>query len=372
MKPLAAIAISGGIDSLVAAHLLKQAGHPLLGLHFITGFETWMPPSHEAAPSARLREAAQTRMATFAAQLDLSVEVVDLRGAFQRVVVDYFTAAYARGRTPNPCLACNPGIKFGDLLTHARRRGADFLATGHYARIVRTDQGPPRLFKGIDAAKDQSYFLARLTTDQLALARFPLGEQTKAQTRAIAAEAGLKPLADKESQDICFIQKGAYRDFLSRQPGFCSAPGPVVNAAGEHLGTHEGLHRYTVGQRRGIGIPGPQPYYVVRLEPQTNRLVVGLKAELYGRFCRVTEINWIAPPPRFPLEVMVRIRYRHEAVPARLVPAGEDGAGLFFTSPQKAVTPGQGAVFYLGEEVLGGGWICDPEAPSGDDHDVNP
>jgi tRNA-specific 2-thiouridylase len=361
MKPPAAIAISGGIDSQVAAHLLKQAGHPLLGLHFITGYEAWLPACPEAASSARLREAATARMAPLAAQLGLPLEVVDLRAAFRRVVVDYFTAAYARGSTPNPCLVCNPGIKFGDLLDHARRRGADLLATGHYARILPDDRGRPQLFKGVDATKDQSYFLARLRGDQLARARFPLGTQTKAETRRIAAEAGLTPLADKESQDICFIRQGAYSDFLKHQPGFRSQPGPVVNTAGERLGTHRGLHRYTVGQRRGIGIPGPEPYYVVRLAPETNQLVVGFKTEIYRRRCRVTDINWIGPPPRVPLDVMARIRYRHQAAAARLVPCGGHAADLFFSKPQKAVTPGQGAVFYAGERVLGGGWIATRE-----------
>jgi tRNA-specific 2-thiouridylase len=368
MKPLAAIAISGGIDSLVAAHLLKQRGHPLLGLHFITGFEAWLPAAAAGWRAAQLREAAQARLAPLAAQLGAAMQIVDLRAVFQRLVVDYFTAAYARGHTPNPCLICNPGIKFGDLLTHALGRGADFLATGHYARIVPDTQGKPRLFKGADAAKDQSYFLARLTMDQLAAARFPLGGQTKAETRAMAAAAGLKPLADKESQDICFIREDRYSDFLSRQPGFRYAPGPIVNSAGEHLGAHRGLHRYTVGQRRGIGIPGPEPYYVIRLEPEANRLVVGFEAELYRRSCRVNGINWIGPPPRSPLEVMARIRYRHQAVATRLMPLGGDGADLIFAEPQKAVTPGQGAVFYVDQQVLGGGWISAPVLARGDGH----
>ena len=368
MKPLAAIAISGGIDSLVAAHLLKQRGHPLLGLHFITGFEAWVAAAGTGWTSAQLREAAEARLAPLAVQLGAVIEIVDLRTVFQRIVVDYFTSAYARGRTPNPCLICNPGIKFGDLLTHARGRGADFLATGHYARIVPDAKGRPRLFKGADAAKDQFYFLARLTLDQLATARFPLGAQTKAETRAMAAAAGLNPLADKESQDICFIHDNRYSDFLSRQQGFRYASGPIVNSAGDRLGTHRGLHAYTVGQRRGIGVPGPEPYYVLRLEPEANWLVVGFEAELYRRSCRVNEINWIGPAPRIPLEVTVRIRYRHQGVVAHLIPLSFDMAELFFSEPQKAVTPGQGAVFYVGRRVLGGGWISGAVVARGDNH----
>jgi tRNA-specific 2-thiouridylase len=368
MKPLAAIAISGGIDSLVAAHLLKQRGHPLLGLHFITGFEAWIPAAGATWTPVQLREAATARLAPMALQLGAPIEIVDLRTAFQRIVVDYFTSTYARGHTPNPCLICNPGIKFGDLLTHARGRGADLLATGHYARIVPDAQGGPQLFKGADASKDQSYFLARLTLDQLAAARFPLGAQTKVETRAMAAAVGLKPLTDKESQDICFIREDRYSEFLSRQPGFCFAPGPIVNSAGERLGTHRGLHRYTVGQRRGMGIPGPAPYYVIRLEPEANRLVVGFEAELYHDACRVNGINWIGPPPQVPIEVMARIRYRHQAVAARLVPLSFDRADLFFAEPQKAVTPGQGAVFYIGQRVLGGGWISVAAEAPGEGH----
>jgi tRNA-specific 2-thiouridylase len=365
VKAVAAIALSGGIDSLVTAHLLKKEGHPLLGLHFVTGFEPWMPqPPDTPAATARL-DMVKARMAPLAAQLDLPIEVVDLRAAFRLTVIDYFTTGYAQGRTPNPCLVCNPGIKFGVLLAHARQRGAELLATGHYARIMRDSEGPPRLFKGVDPVKDQSYFLARLTADQLARARFPLGGLTKADTRAIARQEGLEPLAHKESQDICFIRDGAYRDFLNRQPGFCTAPGPVVDTAGNHLGTHQGLHRYTIGQRRGIGIPGPVPYYVVRIEPQTHRLVVGPKDALYRRSCRVEAINWIGGPPQGPLTVAVRIRYRHRAAVARLVPRSDLSVDIFFTEPQKAVTPGQGAVFYAGEEVLGGGWISTSVASGG-------
>jgi tRNA-specific 2-thiouridylase len=204
-----------------------------------------------------------------------------------------------------------------------------------------------------------------LTRDQLAAARFPLGELTKTDTRAIAKREGLRPLCHQESQDICFIRDGAYRDFLTRQPGYCAAPGPVVDTRGHHLGTHQGLHRYTIGQRRGIGIPGPEPYYVVRLEPQTNRLVVGVQAALYRRSCRVEAINWIGCPPRGPQTVAVRIRYRHRAVVARLVPQYDRSAHITFEESQKAVTPGQGAVFYIGEEVLGGGWITASDLPGG-------
>jgi tRNA-uridine 2-sulfurtransferase len=358
MKPTAAIAISGGIDSLVAAHMLSQAGHSIVGLHFITGFEAWMPPSGETASTARLVAMAKARLNSIEDQLQAPIEVVDLREAFRHQVVDYFTRAYAAGLTPNPCLVCNPAIKFGQLLAYARGLGAAFLATGHYARTTQAPNGAPQLLKGVDETKDQSYFLARLTPEQLAQARFPLGAHTKTDTRRMAAEAGLQPLAEKESQDICFIHAGAYSDFLSSQPEFYAAPGPVVDTKGNRLGTHRGLHRHTVGQRRGLGIPGPEPYYVVRLEPQANRLVVGTKEALYRKRCRVKKINWIVPPPIEQLDVTARIRYRHRAVPARLLPTQDHEAEIVFSAPQAAVTPGQGAVFYDGDRVLAGGWIC--------------
>jgi tRNA-specific 2-thiouridylase len=357
MKPTAAIAISGGIDSLVAAHLLNQAGHPIVGLHFITGFEAWIPPSGKTASTTALVAMAKARLNPVEDQLQARIEVVDMREAFQHQVVDYFTRAYAAGLTPNPCLVCNPAIKFGQLLAHARGLGAAFLATGHYARIVRAPNESPKLLRGVDETKDQSYFLARLTPEQLALARFPLGAHTKTDTRRMAADAGLQPLAEKESQDICFIHEGAYSDFLSSQPGFCTTPGPVVDTKGNRLGTHRGLHRRTVGQRRGLGIPGPEPYYVVRLDSQANRLVVGTKEALYRKWCRVEKINWIVPPPTEQLDIAVRIRYRHRAVAARLMTT-KDGAKVVFSAPQAAITPGQGAVFYDADRVLGGGWIC--------------
>lgn len=364
MTPTAAIAISGGIDSLVAAHLLRQAGHPILGLHFVTGFEAWISPA-EASSTTALLAMARERLAPIEAQLQTPIRVVDLRAAFRDQVVTYFTSAYAAGLTPNPCLVCNPAIKFGHLLEHAKVLGADLLATGHYARIVQEGDSRPHLLRGMDATKDQSYFLARLTPAQLARIRFPLGDMTKADTRRMAAEAGLQALVDKESQDICFIHEGAYSEFLASQPGFSSSPGPVVDTAGKRLGSHRGLHRHTVGQRRGLGIPGPVPYYVIRLEPQANRLVIGTREELYRKVCRVEGINWISTPPTEPLTVEVRIRYRHKAVPARLIPAQDQSAEVRFSEPQTAITPGQGAAFYAGERVLGGGWIC-KDAASGD------
>lgn len=343
MGPVA-VAVSGGIDSLVAAYLLQQQGLPVVGLHFLTGYERW----HRAgAPS----------IGEIGGQLGIPVETIDLTGPFQKTVVDYFTAAYQAGETPNPCLVCNPMIKFGVLLDAARRRGATHLATGHYARVDRDPSGHFRLYKGRDAAKDQSYFLSRLTRAQLPHACFPLGTWTKDRVREVAGQTGLSPVSPSESQDVCFIRDATVADFIVKVTGRRPQPGDIVDRAGNRVGRHAGLHRYTIGQRRGINIPASQAYYVLRIDCRRNRLVVGFKDELNAARCRVRDINWIAEAPAGPIAVETRIRYRHQAVDAVLRPHGIDRASMHFQHPQAAVTPGQGAVFYRGDEVLGSGWI---------------
>lgn len=335
-----AVAVSGGIDSLVAAYLLKQQGRRIFGLHFTTGFES----------------VSETGVAHIRDQLDIPVHTVDLSAAFRKKVVDYFVRAYAAGRTPNPCLACNPGIKFGDLLDRARQYGAECLATGHYARVTKQTDGRFRLLKGTDLKKDQSYFLAFLDQRQLAAARFPLGEMTKDQVRITAHEYGLSPAAKQESQDVCFIPDD-YAEFLTRQPDFKFEPGPIVDVRGNRIGEHLGLHRFTVGQRRGVNCPAERPYYVVRLEPAHNRLVVGFRENLSASGCLVSGVNWIIPPPDSPFRGEVRVRYRHSAVKADILLLEKKTARIVFDHPEPAVTPGQGAVFYQGDAVLGGGWI---------------
>ncbi|HSO20679.1 MAG TPA: tRNA methyl transferase PRC-barrel domain-containing protein, partial [Desulfosarcina sp.] len=210
-----------------------------------------------------------------------------------------------------------------------------------------------------DAGKDQSYFLSRLTREQLARACFPLGTRTKAQVRALAERNGLVPTTRRESQDVCFIRDGAYADFLEGATGFRPQPGEIVDVDGNRVGRHNGLHRYTIGQRRGINCPASQAYYVVRIDARRNRLVVGFKDALSAGHCRVRDINWIADPPEGEAVVDTRIRYRHHAAASTLCPDGPDRARIRFDRPQAAVTPGQGAVFYRGEEVLGGGWFAD-------------
>jgi tRNA-specific 2-thiouridylase len=366
MKDAIAIALSGGVDSLVAAHLLKKAGRSVFGLHFMTGYEPLAqaaalgPEPGPASPGCRdvterfpghpLREMAR--------QLDIPLFLLDCRRPFGEKVVRYFRESYAAGLTPNPCLVCNPAIKFGAVLDFALERGASALATGHYARVTRDGpEGQRRLQKGADPAKDQSYFLAFLTQAQLARAVFPLGALTKEAVRAMAREKGLAPVESDESQDVCFIKGQSYGDFLVRQGTIAPTRGPIEDMSGRVIGEHPGLHRFTIGQRRGINCPAEAPYYVVRMDPTSNRLTVGGKADLAEADCRVQGINWICRPKRTVFEAHTRLRYRHRAQPATVRLTGQGSATVHFHRPQSAVTPGQGAVFYRGEEVLGGGWI---------------
>lgn len=361
MPKTIAIALSGGIDSLVSAALLKDEGHQLIGIHFLTGYESIPPNRFSSSFSTDAWNdpisLAQEQLNPMVDQLDIPLYIIDLRTAFKSRVVDYFIRTYQAGQTPNPCLQCNPSIKFDLLLNKAKRYGAACIATGHYAQIRHGSDGRTHLIRGVDPGKDQSYFLARLTQRQLKSAVLPLGRYTKDQTRQMAKEMGLKPASHQESQDICFIKNGTYGEFLAKQPGFSAKPGPIVDLNGNELGQHHGLHLFTIGQRRGINCPAAEPYYVIRMEPSQNRLVVGRKNDLSTRSFVVKEINWIAPPPLESVDISVRVRYRHQSVSATLLPLDADGAEIVLKTPQHAVTPGQGAVFYDHDEVLGGGWI---------------
>lgn len=359
-----AVAVSGGIDSLYAAWLLKEAGHRVIGIHFVTGYEHGGSPNRETLPSPWLTihsEACRTAIPAMnhvASQLEIPIHLIDIRERFEKEVVAPFVADYRSGRTPNPCLLCNPSIKFGFLMDAASALGAERLATGHYVKSRLDETGAVHLLKGADPLKDQSYFLAMVPPDRLKRALFPLGGMIKEEIKKHATDAGLSSFTRSESQDICFIQGGDYKAFLLERPGFSMEPGPVVTDGGTEVGRHQGLHGFTVGQRRGINCPGPYPYYVLALEPETNRLVVGKKEALLSAACTVTRLNWIQPPATPSIEAICKIRYSHAGSPCRieLDPSGER-ATVTFDSPQSAVTPGQGAVFYADDDLLGGGWI---------------
>jgi tRNA-specific 2-thiouridylase len=361
MKKTVAVALSGGIDSLVSACLLSEMGYDVIGIHFVTGFEP-LPASAES-PSDRCRGIDETifrHKADFARierHLGIRVEVVDISAEFRQTVVDYFISAYASGRTPNPCLVCNRSIKFKTILNFAKTLGAEKLATGHYAGIREDENGLFHLFRGMDPVKDQSYFLAFLTQSQLAAAVFPLGGMKKKDVISWANSRNLAPVHRSESQDICFIQDATYGDFLSRQADFKPRPGLITDIQGRVLGSHKGLHLYTIGQRRGINCPAADPYYVVRMDPDENLLVVGSKDDLLFSGCRVAGINWIGIIPEPSSDLYTQVRYRHGAVKSRVIPVGTGEADVVFHHSQSAITPGQGAVFYRNDEVLGGGFI---------------
>jgi tRNA-specific 2-thiouridylase len=354
MEKHVAVALSGGLDSAVAAALLKKENHQVIGLHFRTGYEASsgaIDPPDEPISLDSWAEGV-------AAQISIPLEFIDCSDVFEREVVGYFVDAYRSGQTPNPCMVCNQRIKFGFMLEEAKARGASVLATGHYARIRHEEDDRFSLIKGVDQEKDQSYFLARLNQEQLSRASFPLGTYTKKEVREMAALFDLTSFRAGESQELCFVGEPNYKEFLSKHAGLPCKPGQIVNTTGDVLGSHNGLHAFTIGQRKGINIPGPAPYYVLRIDQEQNQLVIGSKSELATTECLVTQINWIRIElPDKPISVQTRIRYRHQEAESTLTPLDDESAKVHFSEPQYAITPGQAAVFYQGERVLGGGWI---------------
>jgi len=334
------IAMSGGIDSAVAAARLVRQGWPVTGVTMDLGLD---------------QRAALRRATVACRRLGIEHCVVDLREQFRRQVIDYFCAEYAAGRTPNPCVRCNQFIKWDALLEVATLAGCHYLATGHYARKTRTE-GRCRLLRGVDRSKDQSYVLYQLSQQQLSHALFPLGNCTADEVQQSARALGLSPDAVPASQDICFIS-GDYRDFLRERIEF--APGPMCTTDGEEVGRHEGLANYTIGQRRGLRIGG-EPLYVIAKDVASNVLIVGPQEALARRYCDLEQVNWVSlAPPRIGAEVpvAVELRYRAKPIPAIVLPTGSTTAHLSLAAHEQAVAPGQSAVFYRGELLLGGGII---------------
>jgi tRNA-specific 2-thiouridylase len=291
--------------------------------------------------------------------LGIPLTVLDLREAFNREVLEYFSTSYASGRTPNPCVVCNWKIKCGKLLEYAVAIQADFLATGHYARIIAGDGGGYRLCRGKDSLKDQSYFLCWLRQEQLSHLLLPLGELTKEEVRSIAAKYSLAGQHGPESQDICFLQGESVSEYLAAHDPQTMRSGKVTTLEGIEIGQHEGLSRFTIGQRRGLGIPDATPYYVIALDADNNRVVVGKKEHLFRQILDVCKVNWAGgDEPELPQTFHVQIRYRHQGAPADVFPLERGRVHVKFHVPQRAITPGQFAVFYRGEEVVGGGEIA--------------
>lgn len=350
------VAMSGGVDSSVTAALLQRDGHEIVGLFMRNGATAGTAAKSNKQGCCSLEDSNDARFV--AGQLGARFYVLNFAQDFERVI-KYFVDEYKRGRTPNPCAVCNTDLKFGKLLDYARQVGADKVATGHFARVEHRD-GRWRLLRGVDATKDQSYYLFGLTQEQLGHALFPLGALTKKQVRALAGEFALKTRDKPESMEICFVPEGDYRAVVARHDPDALVPGPIINTAGETLGQHAGVAGFTIGQRRGLGVAYSKALYVVKLDPQTNTVVVGDEADLDLPAITVDRVNWIAVAglaPGATLRATVKVRYRHEGAPATLTGRQDGSVDVRFDQPVKAAAPGQCAVFYQGDEVLGGGWI---------------
>ncbi len=359
-----AVAMSGGVDSSTVAALLVRQGHSIVGMTMQLWNQRRLPELAVEGATGRccsLDDVYDARRV--AEQVGIPYYVVNFERQFEDQVVKPFVEEYLAGRTPIPCTLCNNYIKFDRFLEMADAVGAHHIATGHYAR-VRYDEPTARwqLLRAVDDTKDQTYFLFGLTQQQLARTLFPLGEMTKPAVRELAASMSLAVAAKGDSQEICFVPNGDYAAFMEaylKETGVPPAQtrGEIVDTEGRRLGEHEGVHRFTVGQRKGLGISACEPLYVIATEPISQRVVVGRNDDLLRDRCFTKDVNWISiAPPTGPVRAQVKIRNKHAAAPATLLPQC-DGAEVVFDERQRAVTPGQGAVFYDGDLVLGGGWI---------------
>lgn len=345
--------MSGGVDSSVAAALLKEQGYEVIGMML----RLWSEPGKEESNRCCTPDSmAQARRV--AAKLDIPFYVIDAKDVFRETVVEYFLEGYARGETPNPCLVCNRKIRWTFLLDHALALGADFMATGHYARVRRTESGNVVLLRAVDRNKDQSYVLHVLAQTQLERALFPVGDHAKPEIRQIAERHGLPTASRKDSQDLCFLAGEDYRNFLQRNASEMLHPGQIVTHDGSTIGMHNGLANYTIGQRKGLGIASPVPLYVLRKDAARNEVIVGTQGQLGSQELTAREVNWVSRVrPREPFRAEVKIRYTAREAEAWVTPVGEDQAQVTFDSPQRDITAGQAAVFFQNDLVLGGGLI---------------
>jgi tRNA-specific 2-thiouridylase len=347
--------MSGGVDSSLAAHLLKQQGYEVIGLFMRTGVhaEDALPGRKKGCCSAL--DAADARRV--ADQLDIPFYALDFEQEFAQIM-DYFADEYLAGRTPNPCVVCNNWLKFGKIWSYAQELHADHVATGHYAQVVAGPDGP-ELRRGVDPAKDQSYVLFGLKRNLLPHLLFPVGGFRKEEVRTLARQAGLAVHDKPDSVEICFVPSGNHADFIrKRRPGLATA-GAFVDKGGSILARHDGYERYTIGQRKGLGFGSSCRRYVLEVIPETQEVVLGDRDDLRASTLVASNVNWLVDLPSGPVACTVKIRYRHHPSAATVLPLPNRGVEVKFTEPQDAVTPGQAVVFYDDNRVLGGGWIVD-------------
>jgi tRNA-specific 2-thiouridylase len=352
MAQTVVVAMSGGVDSSVAAALIKAQGYRVLGVMLRLWSEEGREDDNRCCTPDAMALARRV-----AAILGIPFYAIDARQVFYDQVVKSFLDGYSAGVTPNPCIVCNRLVRWGYMLDLARSMGADFMATGHYAQLKTSPEGKIELWRGVDPLKDQAYVLSGLNQDQLGHSLFPLGGLHKTQVRQMAEEFGLPVASRADSQDLCFLNGDDYRPFLSRYAPQVALPGRIVNRAGEVLGEHQGLAFYTIGQRKGIGLAVPQPLYVLAKDARRNELVVGTQDELGQQAAVIGPVNWISgEAPAAPFDGLVKIRYKSSFAPARIEPQGQE-ALIHFVEPLRDITPGQLAVVYQGDQVIGSGLI---------------
>jgi tRNA-specific 2-thiouridylase len=346
--------MSGGVDSSATAALLLEQGYDVVGITL----KLWPQDCVNRAEDKCCGPQAVTDARSVCHKLDIPYYLIDEAADFQKHVIQYFADEYKAGRTPNPCVMCNQNLKFGRLIDRADQLGAQFIATGHFARLERRDDGRVLLKRGRDLRKDQSYFLFSLRQDQLARAMFPLGEKTKSDTREVARHCNLKTAEKEESMEICFVPDNDYGGFLRQAKLVEKQRGEIVDEHGHVLGHHDGIAFYTIGQRKGLGLSAPKPLYVVELDVANNRVIVGDDAALDREEFTADRCNWIPfDQPPGPMEVTAKIRYNHPGARATVTPQPDGCAKVKLHTAQRAIAPGQAAVFYQDEIVVGGGWI---------------